>query len=75
MKEQSSSQRREQILAGAGALGGLAGGLALKLLGGRTRNLGSDAVPATNTTSHPRATTPRSRDLHPHRLQPSRTRT
>jgi len=32
MEDESRSQRRQQILAGAGILGGLAGGLALKLL-------------------------------------------
>jgi hypothetical protein len=53
MEEQSSSQRRQQILAGAGILGDLAGGLALKLLGGRTRNLRSDAAPATNSNVAP----------------------
>jgi hypothetical protein len=49
MEEKSSAQRRQQILAGAGILGSLAGGLALKLLGKDTHDAGSkgEVVPQT----------------------------
>lgn len=53
MAEQSRSQRRQQILAGAGMLGSLAGGLALKLLGKHTKDVGSDATSAFRSDGAP----------------------
>ncbi len=53
MEEQPRSQRRQQILAGVGILGGLAGGLALKLLEKHAKSAGSNATPAPRRNAEP----------------------
>jgi hypothetical protein len=53
MEEKSSAQRRQQILTGAGILGSLAGGLALKLLGKGARDAGNKGGAVPQTVSPP----------------------